>query len=186
MRIIAGRFRGKRIHSPDDDTIRPTSDRVKEALFSILASRLPAGFVDIKVLDLFAGTGALGLEALSRGAQLAAFVDNGVQARGIIRSNIEFFGIGGQTKLLKRDATDLGTAEKFLPFDLIFLDPPYGHGMAEKALESGLDGGWFASSATLVLEEKRGCNVTVPGGFEMCDSRDYGASTVRFLKVLSG
>ncbi len=181
MRIIAGRFRGKKIHSPDDDTIRPTSDRVREALFSILASRLPAGFADIKVLDLFAGTGALGLEALSRGAQLAAFVDNGVQARGIIRSNIEFFGVGGQSKLLKRDAANLGTAEKFLPFDLVFLDPPYGQGLAEKALMSANRGNWIAPGALIVVEESRSSDFEVLQDFELIDRRDYGQTSIWIL-----
>jgi len=186
MRIIAGRFRGKKFYSPDDDTIRPTSDRVREALFSILASRLGAGFADLKVLDLFAGTGALGLEALSRGAQLVAFVDNGVQARGIIRSNIELFGVGGQTKLLKRDATDLGTAEKFLPFDLVFLDPPYGQELAEKALMSANRGNWIAPGALIVIEESRSWELDVSRGdilrdFEIIDRRDYGQTSIWIL-----
>ncbi|VAW21591.1 16S rRNA (guanine(966)-N(2))-methyltransferase [hydrothermal vent metagenome] len=201
MRIIAGRFRGKKIHSPDDDTIRPTSDRVREALFSILASRLPAGFADIKVLDLFAGTGALGLEALSRGAQLAAFVDIGVQARGIIRSNIELFGVGGQSKLLKRDAIDLGTAQKFLPFNLVFIDPPYGQGLAEKALISANRGNWIAPGALIVIEESRKWELGISQDddprdddprdeyprddnlqdFELVDRRDYGQSSISIL-----
>jgi len=185
MRIVAGRLRGKKIHAPIDQSIRPTSDRVREALFNILSSRLEDGFEGKKVLDLFAGTGALGLEALSRGVQMVAFVDNGAQARGLIRSNIEKFGLGGQSKLLKRDATNLGTAQKFEPFDLVFLDPPYGLEMGEKALKSSMAGNWFAEGAIIVFEEKKGVEVIIPDGFVLLDKRDYGTSTIRFLRVLS-
>lgn len=181
MRIIAGKFRGKKLNSPVDNTIRPTSDRVREALFSILNSRLVSGFEGLKVLDLFAGTGALGLEALSRGAMLVAFVDTGVQARGIIRGHIEDFGLGGQSKLLKRDATELGYVEKFEPFDLIFIDPPYAEGMGEKALAAALMGGWIARHATIVLEEKRGVEINLPEGFEQVDVRHYGDTSVHIL-----
>lgn len=181
MRIIAGKFRGKNLVSPSDQSIRPTSDRVREAVFSILSSRLGPNFEGLKVLDLFAGTGALGLEALSRGAEITAFVETGVQARGIIRGHIESFGVGGQTKLLKRDATQLGYVEKFAPFDLIFIDPPYGQGLGEKALAAAHIGGWIAPGATLVLEEKRGVEVRIPAGFEQVDSRDYGDTTIRFV-----
>ena len=108
MRIVAGRFRGKQLKSPKDTSIRPTSDRVRESVFNMLASRLGPDLAGHRVLDLFAGTGALGLEALSRGASYAVFVDTGTEARGLIRDHIEAFGLGGQTKLLRRDATALG------------------------------------------------------------------------------
>ncbi len=185
MRIIAGKFGGRKLNTPADNAIRPTSDRVREAVFSILSSRLGANFEGLKVLDLFAGTGALGLEALSRGATLAAFVDIGVQARGIIRGHIENFGVGGQSKLLKRDATQLGYVEKFEPFDLIFIDPPYGKGLGEKALDAALKGGWVAPRALIVLEEKRGIALEFPAGFQLIDVRDYGTSTIHFLQVLA-
>ena len=193
MRIIAGSFKGKKILSPKkslvnspgkhlgNDAIRPTSDRVREAIFSILSSRLSHGFEDVRVLDLFAGTGALGLEALSRGAGMAAFVDNGVQARGIIRANIEQFGIGGRARLLKRDASDLGVAERFEPFDLVFLDPPYGKGLGQKALLSARQGNWIAPDAVIVLEEAKKSSIDVPAGFELTDRRDYGDSSIWFL-----
>ncbi len=181
MRIVAGRLRGKKIHTPVDQSIRPTSERVREALFSILASRLDDGFGGKKVLDLFAGTGAMGLEALSRGARFCAFVDNGVQARGIIRSNIELLGLGGQSSLLKRDATDLGIAQKFQPFDLIFIDPPYGRGLAEKSLMSANRGNWIALGALIVIEESRKWDLDVLQGFELVDRRDYGQSSIWIL-----
>src|ERR1700689_294962 len=110
MRIVAGRFRGKALLSPKDESIRPTADRVREAIFNILASRFGQDFAGLRVLDLFAGTGALGLEALSRGAAHAVFVDDGAEARGLIRDHIEAFGVAGSSKLLRRDATDLGPA----------------------------------------------------------------------------
>ncbi len=182
MRIIAGKFRGRKLNAPADNAIRPTSDRVREAVFSILASRLGANFDGLKVLDLFAGTGALGMEALSRGATLAAFVDIGVQARGIIRGHMESFGVGGQSKLLKRDATRLGHVEKFDPFDLIFIDPPYGKGLGEKALFAASAGGWIAPGAIIVLEEDRNSRPDISGQFETLDQRDYGNSTIRFLR----
>jgi len=181
MRIVGGKFRGKQLTPPKDDEIRPTSDRVRESLFNILSSRLGPNFDGVRVLDLFAGTGALGLESLSRGVSFAAFVDSGVAARGLIRGHIEAFGVGGQTKLLKRDATSLGPIERFKPFDLIFLDPPYGRGLGEAALIAARDGGWIAEGATIVLEERKGAPVTVPDGFVCEDQRDYGETTIRIL-----
>lgn len=181
MRIVAGRFRGKALTPPKDQSIRPTSDRVRESVFNILVSRLGPDLGQAKVLDLFAGTGALGLEAASRGASLVVFIDNSVEGRGLIRGHVEAFGIGGTTKILKRDATGLGSVERFAPFDLIFLDPPYAKGLGELALKSALEGGWIAPGATIVWEEKKGVSVDVPDGLTIEDSRDYGDTTVRIL-----
>src|SRR3954470_14091916 len=153
MRIIGGKFRGRQLTSPEDDSIRPTADRVREAVFNILASRLGQSFDGLRVLDLFAGTGALGLEALSRGATSIVFVDTGAEARGLIRDHIEAFGAGGVAKLLRRDATSLGPAGTMGPVDLVFLDPPYGMGLGEKALASVTEGGWLKPETMLVLEE---------------------------------
>ncbi|MBU1176127.1 MAG: 16S rRNA (guanine(966)-N(2))-methyltransferase RsmD, partial [Alphaproteobacteria bacterium] len=152
MRIVAGRFRGRPLASPPDESIRPTADRVRESVFNMLASRLGPDLGGARVLDLFAGTGALGLEALSRGASFAMFVDSGIAARALIRDHIETFGLGGTTRLLKRDATSLGPIERFKPFDLVFLDPPYGKGLGEKALASARDGGWIVPGALIVFE----------------------------------
>lgn len=183
MRIIAGRFRGKQLTSPADETIRPTADRVREALFNILASRLGPVLEGRRVLDLFAGTGALGLEALSRGAAQAVFIDTDADARGIIRDHIEAFGIGGIAKLLRRDATALGPAGTLGPFDLVFLDPPYGKGLGQQALASVLQGSWLAPGATLVLEESSATEVVVPTGFLLEDRRVYGAAAIHILNV---
>jgi 16S rRNA (guanine966-N2)-methyltransferase len=182
MRIIAGKFRGKTLLSPSDDSIRPTSDRARESVFNILASRLSPNLDGLKVLDLFAGTGALGLEALSRGALSVVFVDTGAEARGLIRDHIEAFGAGGTTKLLRRDATALGPAGTMGPMDLVFLDPPYGKGLGELALASLRDGNWLAKDATLVLEESVDVPVELPAGFVLDDRRDYGAAAIHFIR----
>lgn len=183
MRIVAGKFRGKALLSPSDVSIRPTSDRAREAVFSILGSRLSPHFEGMKVLDLFAGTGALGLEALSRGASSAVFVDTGAEARGLIRDHIEAFGIAGIAKLLRRDATALGPAGTMGPVDLVFLDPPYGQGLGEKALTSLAAGNWLAPDATLVLEESTEVVLDLPPGFALDDRREYGAAAVHFIRL---
>ena len=182
MRIVAGKFRGKSLLSPTDDSIRPTSDRARESVFNILASRIGVHLDGLKVLDLFAGTGALGLEAISRGASGAVFVDTGAEARGIIRDHIEAFGIAGTAKLLRRDATELGPAGTMGPFDLVFLDPPYGKGLGEKALASLAAGKWLAKDATIVLEESAEEELELPPGFLLDDRREYGAAAVHFIR----
>ena len=181
MRIVAGKFRGKILTSPSDDSIRPTADRVRESMFNILASRLGPVFDGVRVLDLFAGTGALGLEALSRGAAHVTFVDMSAEARGLIRDHIEAFGAGGITKLLRRDATDLGTPGSLKPFDLLFLDPPYGQGLGERALINLAPQGWLAPRATVVFEESADATLELPSGFTLDDRRVYGAAAVHFL-----
>jgi len=183
MRIIGGKFRGKVLTSPEDDSIRPTADRTRESVFNILASRLGASFDGLRVLDLFAGTGALGLEALSRGASHVTFVDTGADARGLIRDHIEAFGAGGVAKLLRRDATALGEAGTMGPVDLVFLDPPYGKGLAEQALVSLRNGGWLKPETLLVLEESSEVPVMLPDGFVLDDRREYGAAAVHFIRV---
>lgn len=181
MRIVAGKFRGKQLSSPSDDTIRPTADRVRESMFNILASRIGPVFDGVRVLDLFAGTGALGLEALSRGASHVTFVETGTEGRGLIRDHIEAFGAGGITKLLRRDATDLGVPGTFGQFDLVFLDPPYGKGLGEKALTGIAAGGWLKPGATIVFEESVEAEMAIPQGFTLEDRREYGAAAVHFL-----
>ena len=183
MRIVAGKFRGKALLSPSDDSIRPTSDRARESVFNILGSRIGVHLDGLKVLDLFAGTGALGLEALSRGASGAVFVDNGAESRGIIRDHIEAFGIAGIAKLLRRDATALGPAGTMGPFDLVFLDPPYAKGLGEQALLSLREGNWLAKDVTIVLEESAEVELALPQGFTIDDRRAYGAAAVHFIRT---
>ena len=181
MRIVAGKFRGKQLLSPPDDSIRPTSDRARESIFNILASRLGPHLDGVRVIDLFAGTGALGLEALSRGAAHVIFVDTGADARGLIRDHIEAFGAGGVTKLLRRDATDLGPAGTMGGIGLAFLDPPYGKGLGERALVELREGKWLAPGATVVLEEASEATVEIPEGFALQDRREYGAGAMHIL-----
>jgi len=181
MRIVAGKFRGKQLTSPADHGTRPTSDRARESIFNILGSLLGPVLEGRRVLDLFAGTGALGLEALSRGAAHVTFVETGAEARGLIRDHIEAFGVAGITKLLRRDATALGKPGTFGQFDLVFLDPPYHRGLGEKALAELAANGWLAPGAVIVWEEAADAEVTVPEGFALDDTRQYGAAAIRFL-----
>lgn len=181
MRIVGGRLRGLALAGlGKGDTaaaLRPTADRVRENLFNILANRgLPEGAV---VLDLFAGTGALGLEALSRGAARVTFVDTGAKALGLIRANIARAAAEGETAVLQRDATRLGPAAGAAT--LVFLDPPYGKGLGQRALASAREGGWIAPGATVVWEEA--APQTPPEGFTLRDTRRYGAAHLHFLEA---
>ena len=183
MRIVGGRLRGRALVNPKDDATRPTSDRVREAAFNILAHAIHDFSLEgAKVLDLFAGTGALGIEALSRGAIQCLFVDDGAEARGVIRENVEALGLTGITKIFRRDATDLGPAGKYDQFTLVFLDPPYGKGLAAKALVSARDGGWLAANAVIVVEERKGSEVMLPAGLVEIDRRTWGDTQMLFAR----
>ena len=155
MRVVGGRLRGRAIASPSTNEIRPTQDRLRESLFNILMHAYENPLQGARVLDLFAGTGALGIEAISRGAEFCLFVDNGAEARALLRNNVEALGLGGVTKVFRRDATDLGAAYPVESFSLVFLDPPYGRGLADKALASLREGGWLNPDALLVAEESK-------------------------------
>src|SRR5215471_9612820 len=133
MRVVGGRLRGRNLAAPASREIRPTADRLRESLFNILVHAYENPVEGARVLDLFAGTGALGIEAISRGAGFALFVDTGAEARALLRNNVEALGLGGVTKVFRRDATNLGAAHPVEPFSLAFLDPPYGKGLAEQA-----------------------------------------------------
>jgi 16S rRNA (guanine966-N2)-methyltransferase len=185
MRIVAGRFRGTSLATPKGQDIRPTSDRVREAAFNILAHGLEAEIAGARALDLFAGTGALGLEAMSRGAAFALFVEEAAEARGLIRRNIETLGLTGVTKIFRRDATSLGPAGGIAPFNLVFADPPYGKGLGERALASAAAGGWLAPGALIMMEESAAAEVAPPKGFVLLDRRTYGDTAVYFLRVES-
>jgi 16S rRNA (guanine966-N2)-methyltransferase len=138
------------------------------------------------VLDLFAGTGALGLEALSRGARYCLFVDNAAEARGVIRENIEQLGLSGATRIFRRDACDLGPAGKRDRYGLVFADPPYGESRGEEALRSAALGGWLAPGAVAVLEERKGVEIVLSEHFEEFDRRTYGDTQVIFLRYAGG
>lgn len=179
MRIVGGEFRGAKLFAPAGNKTRPTSDRVRESLFNILAHGADDfDLENARILDLFAGTGALGLEALSRGAKACIFIDDDADARGIIRRNIEALGLTGKTKVWRRDASKLGNAAKNEIFDLIFADPPYGTGLGQKALEAAHSGGWLSDTGLFVLEEKESEKIITPEGLERVDERSYGDTQI--------
>lgn len=179
MRIVSGRFRGKKLATPRSDAIRPTTDRTRESLFNILAHKID--LPDARIIDCFAGTGALGLEAMSRGAGFCLFVDDGVEARGLLRQNIEAMQLQGQTKIFRRDATRLGEIGTMKPFDLAFVDPPYGKGLGERAISALKDGGWLNASALVALEERSGDLPDQIAGFDCSDRRRFGDTEIGFF-----
>ena len=182
MRIIAGSWRGRslaQVGKGDPGAhLRPTTDRVRESLFNMLAGgRFGDPFADAHVLDLFAGTGALGLEALSRGASSAVFVDDGRKALSLIKANIRALGCS-TCRVIARDATRLPPCQSD-PANLVFLDPPYGKELGQRALRSAVNGSWLAPGALIVWEEN--APQTAPEGFKFLDSRRYGDTTVTLL-----
>jgi 16S rRNA (guanine966-N2)-methyltransferase len=182
MRVVGGRLRGRNLAAPASRDIRPTADRLRESVFNILIHAYGEPIAGARVLDLFAGTGALGIEAISRGAVFALFVDNGTEARALLRNNVEALALGGVTKVFRRDATNLGPAHPVEPFSLVFLDPPYGKGLADKALASLRDGGWLTPGALLVVEEARAASFVAPDGFEELERRVYDDTEFVFLR----
>jgi 16S rRNA (guanine966-N2)-methyltransferase len=182
MRVVGGRLRSRPLAGPKSDAVRPTNDRLREALFNILTHTYGDPVTGARVLDLFAGTGALGIEAVSRGASYALFVDEGVEARALLRDNVESLGLGGVTRIFRRDATKLGPAHPLEPFDLVFLDPPYGKGLAEKALASARAGGWLKPQALVVVEEAADAGFVAPEGFKELERRKYDDTEFVFLR----
>lgn len=184
MRIVGGIHKGRAIAAPAGRDTRPTGDRTREAVFNVLAhAEWSPGLEGRRVLDLFAGSGALGLEAMSRGAGFALFVETDAAARGTIRDNIEALGLFGTTRIHRRDATDLGQKPAGLgdPFDLVFLDPPYNKGLGERALSRLGEGGWITPDALIVFECAADETPVTPG-FTTLDERTYGAAKVLFLR----
>ncbi|MEX1153448.1 16S rRNA (guanine(966)-N(2))-methyltransferase RsmD [Parvibaculum sp.] len=187
MRIVGGALRGRVIAAPKGDRVRPTGERAREALFNILAHADFDGFEleGARVLDLFAGSGALGLEALSRGAAFALFVDDHAESRAVIRENLEHLGLNGNAKLYKRDATSLGPRPGSVgpAFSLVFADPPYGRKLAEAALASARDGDWLAPRALCIVEEAVTSDFVAPEGFDEVDRRRYGVTEIVFMRA---
>jgi len=194
MRIVSGRFRGKALAAPPGQNTRPTGDRARQAVFNILEhAPWSPGLREARVIDLFAGSGALGFEALSRGAAFCLFVETDEAARGAIRDNMEAMGLFGAARVHRRDATDLGErpASAGPAFGLAFLDPPYAKGpeeggLGEKALAKLSEGGWLAPGAVAVLERGAEEPDLALAGFETLDTRRYGAARVDFLKAPDG
>ncbi|MEM8730426.1 MAG: 16S rRNA (guanine(966)-N(2))-methyltransferase RsmD [Pseudomonadota bacterium] len=179
MRLVAGRFRGRRLAALGKGDpaahLRPTSDRVRESLFSML-THLDA-IADARVLDLFAGTGALGLEALSRGASHVTFVERGRKAVSLIRENVSTLDVQSEVEILARDALSPGPGK---PCDLVFLDPPYSRGLGERALVAATAGGWLAPEALVVWEEAQA--MAAPKAFDLIDQRRYGDTHVTLMR----
>ncbi len=182
MRIVGGALRGRTLSGPSSPGIRPTSDRLRESIFDILQHAFDDPVSGAAVLDLFAGSGALGLEALSRGAARALFVDDGAPARALLRANIETLGQGGVTRVFRRDATKLGQAPADERFALAFLDPPYGKNLAPAALHALHDGGWLIKDALIVIEEVATAPIELPEAFVAEDARKYGDTQVIFAR----
>ena len=183
MRIVGGQFRGRTLKSPSSQAIRPTSDKLRESIFNILTHAYGDPVADARVLDLFAGTAALGIEALSRGAKFALFVDEGAEARGLIRANVEAMSLTGVTRIFRRDASKMGDIGALAPFDLVFCDPPYGKGLAEKSIASARAGGWFAADALVVVEEAVKSAFKSPEGFKELERREYGDSEIIIIRA---
>lgn len=188
MRIIAGEFRGRVIKAPVGRATRPTADRVREAIFNVLEhAAWSPGVARSRVVDLFAGSGALGFEALSRGAQFCLFVETDEAARGAIRDTVEALGLFATSRVHRRDAAKLGAKPSAHEvFDIAFLDPPYGGDLAARALEQLRDGGWLAPHAVAVVETGAGDVFQAPDGFSVVDTRVWGAARVWFLEVQAG
>jgi 16S rRNA (guanine966-N2)-methyltransferase len=186
MRIVAGQYRGRAIVTPEGQNTRPTSDRARQAIFNVLEHAPWAeGLHEARVIDLYAGSGALGFEALSRGAAFCLFVDTDDGARGAIRENMDAYGLFGRCRVHRRSATDLGPRPGSAgeAFTLAFLDPPYAKGLGEQTLARLLEGGWLAPGAVVVFE--RGSDepeIDTPG-YERLDARDNGAARLRFLRA---
>ncbi len=185
MRIASGDLKGRPIRTPEGDDTRPTSDRARQAVFNILQhASWAAGLDGARVIDLFAGSGAMGLEALSRGAQACLFVEKAEPALAAIRANVEAFRLGARARVLRQDATKLPTRPPAdPPFDLAFLDPPYSKGLGEAALAALLAGGWLAEDAVIVLERGAGEPALSTPAYRLLDERRYGVASVLFLRL---
>jgi 16S rRNA (guanine966-N2)-methyltransferase len=185
MRIVGGRLKGRVLKGPTSNAIRPTSDRLRETLFNILAHAYGDPVSGARVIDLFSGTGAFAFEALSRGAAFAHMVDESDAARSLIRANAETLGLGEVSKFWRKDARKLGAAPQGEIFTLSFLDPPYGLGLAEPALASLAAGSWLSEGALVIVEEHADAAIQLPEGFSMIETRRYDDTRLVFLKYSS-
>ena len=182
MRIVGGEFRGRSLATPKSNDIRPTTDRTRESLFNILSHSYPEALDGTRALDLFTGTGAVGIEALSRGCRQALFVEQSVEGRGLLQTNIETLALQGRAKVFRRDATSLGGVGTMEPFHLVFADPPYAKGLGEKALESAAVGNWLVPGALVILEERADVQPAPVAVFENLDVRVFGDTRMHFYR----
>ena len=186
VRIVGGEFRGRALASPKSNAIRPTTDRTRESLFNILMHGYPEALAGARVLELFAGTGAVGFEALSRGASNVLFVETSVEGRGLLHTNIELLGLQGRAKIFRRDATVLGKAGTIEPFGLLFADPPYGAGAGEKAFVAAAGGGWLVPGALAILEERADVEPQCGPNFEPLERRLFADTRMHFYRYRPG
>ena len=185
MRIVGGRLRGRTLGAPASRAIRPTSERLRESIFDILEHRYGGQIAGARVVDQFAGSGALAIEALSRGARFALFVDNRAEARALIRANVEAMALGGVTRIWRADATKLGQAPAGGSFALAFIDPPYGESLAGPALAALTAGGWLAEHALCVVEEAAQAGIAAPEGLTIEDERIFGNTRIVILRRIA-
>ena len=186
MRKGGGALRGRSRATPKAADGVPTTDRTRESLFNILSHAYPGALDGTRVLDLFAGTGAVGLEALSRGARAVLFVEQGVEGRGLLHSNIETLGVIGRAKIFRRDATALGGVGTMEPFDFLFADPPYAKGFGERALDAAARGGWLVDGALAILEERADIQPAAVDGFDLIEVRTFGDTRMHFYRYRAG
>jgi 16S rRNA (guanine966-N2)-methyltransferase len=182
VRIVGGEFRGRSLAVPKSNAIRPTADRTRESLFNILSHAYPGAIDGTRMMDIFAGTGAVGLEGASRGCRHVLFVESSVEGRGLLWENIDALGLHGRTRMLRRDATDLGSVGNLEPFELLFADPPYGEGLGEKAFKAAADGGWLVPGALAILEERADVVVDMPPAYLFLEVRTFGDSKMHFYR----
>lgn len=182
MRIVGGSLKGRLLQSPKGMTTRPTTDRTRESLFNILTHKIE--FDNSRTLDLFAGTGALGLEAISRGSEFCVFIEEASSARGAIRDNVEALQLSGKTKIFRRDATRLGNIGTLKPFDLVFADPPYRKGFGDKAARCLREEGWLNQGAFFILEEATDVFPENLIGYDLDDKRTYGETSIGIFSIV--
>ncbi|MFN7101807.1 MAG: 16S rRNA (guanine(966)-N(2))-methyltransferase RsmD [Pseudorhizobium sp.] len=182
MRIVGGEFRGRTLAAPKSNDIRPTIDRTRESLFNIIGHVYPEALSQTRVIDLFAGTGAVGIEALSRGCRSALFVENSVEGRGLLWENIDALALHGRARILRRDATKLGPVGTIEPFQLLFADPPYGVGLGEAALLAAHSGRWLEPGALVILEERADVMPKPEPVFKLLEQRVFGDTRMHFLR----
>jgi len=187
MRIVGGSFRGRRIEAPKGQNTRPTTDRVRESLFNILAHSDDVELEGARVLDLFAGSGALGFEAISRGASFCLFVDTDAAARGAIRNNVEALSLFGNTRIHRRSAESLGTKPAGVgpPFTLVFMDPPYRKDLVEPTLATLASGAWLAPETLIIAEHEKEASFALPSGYELKEQRSFGDTEMSFITAPS-
>lgn len=167
---------------PKSNAIRPTADRTRESLFNILSHAYPEAIDGTRMMDIFAGTGAVGLEGASRGCRHVLFIESSVEGRGLLWENIDALGLHGRARILRRDATDLGSVGNLEPFQLLFADPPYGEGLGEKAFAAAADGGWLVPGALAILEERADVVVDLPPAYLFLEVRTFGDSKMHFYR----